>query len=200
MKMKNFGKITAGTLLIAGICSTAFGAPIEGEGSVDIDLNVNAKIKRMKITVEEKQAMDFGEFTLAATAGTYKIDASAATSSDASGSATVTGGGVASGAEKFAHFDVTADNAAAEKPFTMSLPDDIVLTATYGAGEGTTEMTLSSFTFSENPNDLKMGAAGASPATTTTAKSVYVGGTLTFAADQATGTYSGKTTVTFAYK
>ncbi len=201
MKIRNLQAVAI--LLITALVMTAF-AQEAGEGTVDIDMNANAVIQRLNITVAETAPMDFGTLILGNNAGTVEIDAATvaaapvvAYTSSAVNEFTTTGGAVPTTVGSVSHFDLTSTNTAdaAGVGFSITLPASITITATFGAGAGTQTMTVDNFNFAGNPNALTMATPAASVATP-----VYIGGTLNFAADQATGTYDGSATVTFAYK
>ncbi len=200
MKIRNLKAVAI--LFITAFATTAFAEA--GEGTVDIDMNANAIIQRLNITVVETAEMDFGTLILANNAGTVAIDAAGILAApvvdytDATTNEfTITGGAVPTTVGSVSHFDVTSTNVndAAGVEFSVTLPASITLTATFGAGVGTQTMEVDNFNFAGNPNALAQASPLASVATP-----VYIGGVLNFAADQATGTYDGFATVTFAYK
>lgn len=123
------------------------------------------------IAVSQSTALSFGTVAVGATGGTVVLDHASATT--VTGDVSKLGGTIASGA-----FLVTG---LASQNFTVTVPASTTLTS--GANSMTTTLTT----------DTASGSIGGSGTT------FHVGGTLTVAGGQATGTYNGTYSVTVNY-
>ncbi len=216
-------KLAAGTLLISGIVTTAFGVGYtnieDGDGTLDVDMNATAKIIALEISVSNPQDLDFGDILTTSGGGTVQIDPTAVVKTPAAATqvaeiaaaktaAVVSITGVTAGTNKAcpAVFYVGSQANAADvdgKTFEVTLPGTITLTNTDPAG-GT--MDITALRTNDLSNEFTVGTAlldlseEDAAGTAVTAIQVAVGGTLTVGASQAPGTYLGTEPVTFAWK
>lgn len=131
-------------------------------------------IQAATLTHATGAALDFGVLVADSDGGTVVVPAVATPTP------TDTGIKRASGDVTSDHF--TLANLDTATSYAVSLPSSLVIK---NANED--EMTVSSFTVSETP------------VTGVTSKELYVGGTLTIGANQASGSYQGDYTVTVTY-
>lgn len=171
---KDFGKLALASAVVVG----TFAASPSFAAAVSDDATSTATVVA-PIAITKAQDMSFGEFS-AGTGGTVVLTTAGAASE--TGDVVLTGGTATA-----AQFTVTGQTDAS---FSISVTDD-ELTHT----DTTTTMTLAT------AHDLDATSSD-SPVSGTLAlgtQTIYVGGTLTVAADQLPGVYSGTVTATVNY-
>lgn len=182
MKTNRTLKLITLTAAIFGFAATSFGQ--NGNTATSANTTASATIIRpIGIALNEGSALRFGNIVPSAD-GTVKV-APDDTPTYSTGIVAFTGSGAA-GIISAAKFTVSGDPS---NSFSITLPTSVQITT----GEGGATMTVDTFTSTPSATGTLSSDEAAGTA------SLNVGATLTVAATQATGTYTGTFQVTVAY-
>ncbi len=176
--MSTLSRIVAGALLLA--------APAAFAQSPTASASASARIY-VPISVSNSTALNFGDIFADSTGG-------AVTLNPADNTRTTAGPALATtGAFNAAKFTVTGKRNAT---YAITLPADGTVSL---AGPGTAALPVSAFTASVAGAPATSTATGLLPNTAGATQDFTVGGTLTLAANQTDGDYTGTFSVTVAY-